>query len=50
MIITGQHYVVNLGIVSNLYISIDPFYPGSCDRGSILVGESRGIWVLHDEF
>ena len=37
------HYVINLGIASNIYISIDPVYPGSCARGSIIVGELRGI-------
>ena len=29
MINKGYHYVINLGIVSNFYISIDPVYPGS---------------------
>ena len=33
MISKGYHYVINIGIVSNFYISIDssidPVYPGS---------------------
>ena len=29
MITKGYHYVINLGIFSNFYISIDPAYPGS---------------------
>ena len=29
MISKGYHYVINLGIVSNFYISIDPVYRGS---------------------
>ena len=46
MISKGYHYVINLGIVSNLYISIDPVHPGPCARESIVTGELRGIWVL----
>ena len=37
------HYVINLGIVSNFYISIDPVYPESCIRGSFIVGELRNL-------
>ena len=33
MVSKGYHYVINLGIVGNFYISIDPVYPGSCARG-----------------
>ena len=43
MISKGYHYVINLGIVSNFYISIYPVCPGSCAGGSIVVGELRGI-------
>ena len=43
MISKGYHYVINLGVGSNVYISIDPVYPVSCARGSIAVGELRGI-------
>ena len=60
MISKGYHYVINLGIISNFCISIDPFYHGSCARGFIVVSELRGIWVfpfqqilepiIHDEF
>ena len=46
MISKGYHYVINLGIVNNLYISIDPVYPLSCARGSIIVGELKEILVL----
>ena len=46
MISKGYHYLINHDIVSNLYIAIDPAYPGSCARGSIVVGEVRGVWVL----
>ena len=35
MISKGYHYAINLGIVSNFYISTDTVYPGSCARGSI---------------
>ena len=28
----GYHYVINLGIVSKFYISIDPLYPGSLPK------------------
>ena len=38
MISKGYHFVINLGIVSNFYISVDPVYPGSCAIGSIVVG------------
>ena len=46
MISKGYHYVITLGITNNFYISIDPVYPGSCARVSMIVGELRGIWVL----
>ena len=46
MISKGHRYVINLGIASNLYISIDPVYHGSCPTGSIIIGEFRGIWAL----
>ena len=46
MICKGYHYVFNLGIISNFYISVDSVCPESCARGSIVVGELRGIWVL----
>ena len=39
MISKGFRIVINLGIAGNFYISIDPVYPGSCARGSIIVGE-----------
>ena len=29
MISKGHHCVINLGIASNFYISVDPIYPGS---------------------
>ena len=55
MISKEHHYVINLGIASNLYIRIDPVY-----HGSIIMREFRGIWALpspeileptiHDEF
>ena len=45
MVSKGYHYVINLGIVSNS-VSIDPVYPGFCDRESIVVGELRGIFSL----
>ena len=32
MISKGYHYVINLGIVSNFCISIDPVYPGSLPK------------------
>ena len=38
--------VMNLGIARNFYISIDPDYPRSCARRSIVAVELRGIWVL----
>ena len=43
MISKGYHYVINLGITYNFYISIGPVYPGSCARRSIVAGELRGI-------
>ena len=46
MISKGYHYVINLGIVSNFYISIDPIYPGSCAGGFDVVGEIKGIWFF----
>ena len=46
MISKRYHYVINLGIVSNFYISIDPIYPGSCARGFDVVGEPKGIWFF----
>ena len=44
MIINRYHYVINLGIASNFYIVIDPVYPGSCARGSVVVGKLRTIY------
>ena len=38
--------MINLDIASKSHISIDPVYPGSCFRGSIVVGELRGTLVL----
>ena len=35
------HYVINLDIVSNFYISIDAAYPGSCAIRSNAAGELR---------
>ena len=46
MISRGNHCVINLGIACNFYISIDPVYPESCARRSIIAGEHRGICVL----
>ena len=46
MISKGYHYVINLSIVSNLYLSIDPVHLRPYARGSIVTGELRGIWVL----
>ena len=43
MISKGYHYVINLGIACNFYMSIDPDYPVPCARRSIVVGELRGI-------
>ena len=45
MISKEYHCMINLGIACNFYVSIDPVYPGSCARRSIVVTESRGIWV-----
>ena len=42
----GYNYVINLGTVSNFYISIDLVYCGSCARESSVVGKLRGIWVI----
>ena len=63
MISKRYHYVINLGIACNVYISIDPVYPGSCGGRSIVAGEPSGIrrsqrnpspWIhksiIHDEF
>ena len=35
----GYHYVINVYIAGTFYIGIDPAYPGSCGRGSMIVGE-----------
>ena len=43
MIIKGYYYVVNLGIASSFYFSIDPVYPGPCARRSIVASELGGI-------
>ena len=43
MISKGYHYVINLGITYDFYISIGPVYPGSCARRSIVASELRGI-------
>ena len=46
MISKGHHYLINIGIACNFLISIDPAYPGSCSRRSIVASELRGIWIL----
>ena len=46
MISKGYHYVINVGIVGNFCISIDPACAGSCARGSIVAVELKGIWVF----
>ena len=46
MISKGYDCVINLGIANNFHISIDPVYPGSYARGSIIVNELRGIWAV----
>ena len=45
----GYYYVINLGISSNFYVSIDPFNPRSFARGSIVANEQRnlGVFLLH---
>ena len=45
MISKRYYYVINFGIVSNFYMSVEPVYPG-CARGFVVVSELRGIWVL----
>ena len=42
----GCHYVINVDVANNYYISIDTAYPRSCAKESIVAGELRGIWVL----
>ena len=41
--------MINLGIVSNFYISIDPLYSGFRARRSIVVGKRKktGFSLLH---
>ena len=39
MISKGYHYVIILGIISNLYISVDPVYPVSSVRESTVADE-----------
>ena len=48
MISKGYHYVISIGIASNLYISVNPVYPGSCARGSVVAGEltELGFFLL----
>ena len=46
MISKGYHYMINLGIASNIYISIGPVYPGSCAQISIVVSELRETWAV----
>ena len=49
MVSKGYHYVINLGIVSNFYISIDSVYPGSMPKDLsqwVDSGES-GFSLLH---
>ena len=43
MISRGYHYVINLGIASNFYGSIDPLCLGSCARRSIRLDELTEI-------
>ena len=43
MISKEYHHMINLGIVSNFYISIDHVYPGSYARGSAVVVELRNL-------
>ena len=45
MISKGYHYAITIGITINFGISIDPASPRSFARGSLLVGEFRGIWI-----
>ena len=47
MISKGYHYVINLGIAFNFFISIDPVYSRSCPRRSIVAGELRDFSLLH---
>ena len=46
MISKGYHYVINLGIACNFYISIDAVYSGSRARRSIVASALKGIWIL----
>ena len=46
MISKGYHYVINLGIACNFYISMDPVYPRSCARRYIIESELREIWDI----
>ena len=45
----GYHYVINLGIVSNFCISIDPVYPGSLvkDLSQQVNSGEEGASALH---
>ena len=49
MITKRYHYVINLGIFSNFYISIDPTYPGSLAKDLWQRANSResGLSLLH---
>ena len=44
MIINRYHYVINLDIASNFYIVIDPVYPGSCARRSVVMSKLRAVY------
>ena len=45
MISKGYHYVINVGIVGNFCISIDPACAGSCARGSIVAVELNWVFL-----
>ena len=46
MVSKGYHYMINLSIVGNFYISIDPAYAGPCAKEPVATGELRRFWVL----
>ena len=49
MISKGYHYVINLGIVSNFYISIDPVYRRSLTKDlwqQVNAGESGSSLLI----
>ena len=49
MISKGYHYVINVGINSNFYISIDTAYPGSLAK-DLLYQVNSGESIIHVEF